>query len=207
MAGTSERVIAYIDGFNLYFGLKDKGWGKYYWLDLTKLAKSLLSPNQNLVRTKYFTSKISHPAGKRKRQQTYLSALATLPNLEMYFGRYQTFVQACHNCGHKHFDSNEKRTDVNIATHLLVDAFQDNFDTAILLSADSDLAGPIAEINRLFPHKLVKVAFPAGRYSLELKSLARISFQVYEGKLRGSLLPERIALPSGFVLVRPATWQ
>ena len=203
----SERVVVYIDGFNLYFGLREKGWKKYYWLDMTKLARSLLTPDQTLVRTKYFTSKIGHPAGKRKRQQDYLSALETLPGLDIYYGRYQTFVEACRRCGHKYLDSNEKRTDVNIATHMLVDAFQDSFDTAILVSADSDLTGPIVEINRLFPAKLTKVAFPAGRSSLELKSVARVSFQIYEGKLRKSLLPDRVVLSSGYVVERPASWR
>jgi hypothetical protein len=107
--------------------------------------------------------------------------------------------------GHRRLDSNEKRTDVNIA-HMLVDAFQGNFDTAILISVDSDLTAPIAEIRRLFPSRWVKVAFPAGRFSLELQSVSPISFQIYEGKLRKSLLPDRITLPSGYVVERPATW-
>ena len=206
MAASPERVIVYIDGFNLYFGLRDKGWRKYYWLDLGKLAKSLLTPNQTLVRTKCFTSKINHPAGKRKRQQAYLSALGSLPDFDIYFGRYQTFVESCAKCGHRHLDSNEKRTDVNIATQMLVDAFQAAFDTAILITADSDLTAPIVEINRLFPSLLVKVAFPAGRFSLELQSVARVSFQIYEGKLRKSLLANQIILPSGYVVQRPASW-
>lgn len=87
MASNPERVIVYVDGFNLYFGLRDKGWRKYYWLDIAKLARSLLTPNQILVRTNYFTSKITHPAGKRKRQQAFLSALETLPDLDIFFGR------------------------------------------------------------------------------------------------------------------------
>ena len=29
-----QRVAVYIDGFNLYYGLKSKGWSRYYWLDL-----------------------------------------------------------------------------------------------------------------------------------------------------------------------------
>jgi uncharacterized LabA/DUF88 family protein len=201
-----ERVIVYVDGFNLYFGLRDKGWRKYYWLDIAKLARSLLTPNQILVRTKYFTSKITNPAGKTKRQQALLSALGTLPDFDIFFGRYQTFVQSCRRCGHRHLDSNEKRTDVNIATQMLVDAFQDAFDTAILISADSDLTAPVLEINQLFPSLLVKVAFPAGRFSLELESVARVSFQIYEGKLRKSLLPDRVTLPSGYVVERPASW-
>jgi uncharacterized LabA/DUF88 family protein len=201
-----ERVIVYIDGFNLYFGLKHKAWTKYYWLDLSRLATELLAPGQLLVRIKYFTSKISNPAAKRKRQQTYLSALVTLPDFEIHYGRYQTFVKTCTRCGHRHLHSSEKRTDVNIATHLLVDAFQGAFDTAILVSADSDLAAPISEVGRLFPSMLVKVAFPPGRFSLELKSIARVSFQIYEGKLRRSLLPDQIELPGGYVVQRPAEW-
>jgi hypothetical protein len=90
---------------------------------------------------------------------------------------------------------------------MLVDAFQGAFDTAILVSADSDLTGPVAEIGRLFPSRLVKVAFPPGRFSLELQSMARVSFQIYEGKLRKSMLPDRITLPSGYVLQRPSEWR
>jgi len=42
----SARVIAYIDGFNLYFGLKSKGWKRYYWLDLSELCLRLLKPKR-----------------------------------------------------------------------------------------------------------------------------------------------------------------
>ena len=84
MATTNERVIVYIDGFNLYFGLKDSGWSKYFWLNLHRLSTNLLRPNQTLVHTKYFTAKISKPESKRKRQQAFLSALGTLPNLSIY---------------------------------------------------------------------------------------------------------------------------
>ena len=41
-----EKVIVYIDGFNLYFGLKEKKWKKFYWLNLKKLAKSLVKKEQ-----------------------------------------------------------------------------------------------------------------------------------------------------------------
>ena len=44
-------------------------------------------------------------------------------------------------------------TDVNIAMELLVDAQQDKFDTALLVSADSDLTGPILKVRNLFPNK------------------------------------------------------
>jgi len=207
MTKKRERVIVFIDGFNLYFGLKEKGWKKYYWLNVKKLAASLVTPKQVLVHTKYFTAKITKPNSKRKRQEAFLSALGTLSDFSIYYGRYQSFTAICKKCGHKHIQSNEKRTDVNIATHMLVDAFQDSFDTAILISADSDLTLPILEIRRLFPRKYIKIAFPPARSSYDLRNVAPTCFQIYETKLRKSLFPDEVVLATGYTVTRPKSWR
>ena len=55
-----SRTAIYIDGFNLYFGLKSKGWQKYYWLDLWEFS-TRLADKRKLVSVKYFTSDISGP--------------------------------------------------------------------------------------------------------------------------------------------------
>ena len=34
----TERVIAYVDGFNLYFGIRDAGFHKFRWLDVIQLS-------------------------------------------------------------------------------------------------------------------------------------------------------------------------
>ena len=76
-----QRIIAYVDGFNLYYGLRSMGWRRLYWLDVHRLAENLLKPGQPLVRVHYFTARIaSRPGneGTRKRQGTYLDALETL---------------------------------------------------------------------------------------------------------------------------------
>lgn len=126
--------------------------------------------------------------------------------LSIHYGRYQTFREQCENCGRVYYDTNEKRTDVNIATHMLVDAFQDTFDTAILISADSDLTLPLKEITRLFPTKYVKVAFPPMRSSFDLQSAVQTTFQIYETKIRNSQFPNQIILASGYTIVRPRSW-
>ena len=134
-----ERVITYIDGFNLYFGLKTKGWKRCYWLNLQMLAMNLLKDNQELVMIKYFTSRISGPPDKSKRQRTFLEALETLGNFHMFYGHYLTNTIECQKCGAIFPKPNEKMTDVNIAVEMLTDAFQNKFDTAILISADTVL--------------------------------------------------------------------
>jgi hypothetical protein len=202
-----ERVIVYIDGFNLYFGLKTKGWRRYYWLDVELLAKNLLKDDQNLIKVNYFTSRISMPPDKKKRQATYLEALQTLSNTEIFYGHYLTNTIECKRCGNIFPRPNEKMTDVNIAIEMLTDAFQDKFDKAILISADSDLSGPLKKIKQLFTNKKVLVAFPPERYSFELEKIAHSSFTIGRKKFAGSVFPDEITKPDGFVLQRPDHWK
>jgi uncharacterized LabA/DUF88 family protein len=200
-----NRVIAYIDGFNLYFGLRSKGWKYFYWLNLQAVAQNMLKPGQKLEITKYFTAKVSFPSDKQRRQNTFLEALGTLSNFHIYYGHYLDKVITCRNCGATWHKPEEKMTDVNIAMELLTDTFQNAYDTALLFSADSDLVGPIKKVKLLFPHKHVVVVFPPGRHSAALK---RITAHTFLGRnvLLKSVFPDEVVKPDGFILHRPVRW-
>ena len=202
-----ERVIVYVDGFNLYFGLKTKGWKRYYWLNIKELAKNILLSNQTLIAVKYFTSRITDPPDKNKRQNTYIEALETLKDFHIYYGKYQSNTKTCKRCGNIEAVPNEKMTDVNIAVEMLTDAFEDKFDTAILISADSDLTAPIKSIQRLFRKKKVTLAFPPERYSVSLKKIASGSFTIGRRKFAASLFDDEIKKKNGFILKRPERWK
>ena len=201
-----QNVITYIDGFNLYFGLKDKGWKRYYWLNLVALAKCLLKPGQKLQKVKYFTSRISLPIDKAQRQNEFIEALETLSELTIYCGKYQANDITCTKCGHIMLKPNEKMTDVNIAVEMLADAFMDSFDVAILISADSDLTGPIKQIKKMFPQKQVIIAFPPSRFSYELQKIADATFPIGRKKFAESVFPEYITKKDGYVLKCPKRW-
>jgi hypothetical protein len=128
---TPLRVIVYIDGFNFYFGLRESSWQCYYWLDFPKLAGNLISglDNSVLSATKYFTARISAPEDKRQRQNNYLELLELRGNLEFRFGNYRDKPFTCSACTRPNYLSNEKQTDVNIAVEMMVDAYEDNFDS------------------------------------------------------------------------------
>lgn len=202
-----QRVIVYIDGFNLYFGLKSKGWKRYYWLNLQKLVENLLKPDQFLVCTKYFTSRISLSPDKQKRQSTFIEALETLNNFYIFYGKYQDNAVECLRCGNIFSRPNEKMTDVNIATELLSDAFQDKFDSALLISADSDLAAPITKVKQLFPGKRIVVAFPPNRFSYHLSQLAHANFLIGRKNIANNLFPDKVGKKDGYVLEKPERWQ
>jgi uncharacterized LabA/DUF88 family protein len=202
-----SRVISYIDGFNLYFGLRSKGWRRYYWLDLVATSSALLKPYQQLDHCHYFTARIGGSGGQNNhRQSVWLDALATRPMLTAHFGHYLPKQQTCKSCGATWTSHEEKMTDVNIASQLLIDAHDDLFDVALVISGDSDLTTPIKLVRQRFPQKRVIVAFPPGRRSAQLQQTANGTMVIGEDKLRQNLLPDQIITPSGYVLNRPAQW-
>jgi hypothetical protein len=203
----SERVIAYIDGYNLYFGLRAAGWRRYLWLNLQLLVTNLLKPGQELVLTKYFTTMVTHPEDRLKRQNLFIDALRTLDNLEIFYGQFQANLRRCRQCGFKESVPQEKMTDVNIAVEIMKDAFQDAFDTALLISGDGDLTAPVAATKSLFPKKRIVVAFPPQRKSYRLQEQAHASFIIGRNNLAKSLFPPEIVTTAGHILTRPPKWR
>ena len=204
-----QRVIVYVDGFNLYYGLRSKGWRRYYWLDLCRLSRNLLRAEQRLAMVRYFTAVVSPEPGdpdKPTRQNAYLEALATLPNLHLHYGYHMPKQQRCSGCGAIWQTYEEKMTDVNIAVELLGDAQDDTFDTAIVVSADSDLTRPVTAVRERFPKKRVVAAFPPNRASKHLRKAATASFTIGRDAFRDSQLPDRVVKPDGYVLTRPTKW-
>ncbi len=121
------KVYIYIDGFNLYYGCL-KGT-PYKWLNLQKLSE-LLFPSHTIAKIKYFTAPIKirendRDHGKPNRQQIYLRALRTIPGLEIIQGSFLSHVVTMRNADSKGYSrvikTEEKGTDVNIASHLIND--------------------------------------------------------------------------------------
>ena len=205
-----QRVAVYIDGFNLYYGLRAKNWQRYLWLDVRRLSENLLLSGQCLAVVRYFTARVhSDPNDpyKSQRQDTYLDAIATLPNVHIHEGFFLRKSVSCANCKMKWQTYEEKMTDVNIAVELLGDAQDDVFDTAIVISGDGDLATPVRAVRKRYSKKRTIIAFPPGRHAAGLIPAASAYFTIGRDVLRDSQLPSRITKPKGYVLTRPPTWK
>lgn len=201
-----ERVVAYIDGFNLYFGIREAGFDNCRWLNVKKLVESLLQPNQELVEVKYFTSRVSNNPDKQKRQSTYIDALESL-DIKIYYGNYQDGATECNRCGHIWRTAKEKMTDVNIATKIIADAFRDEYDMALLISGDSDLTPPIREVHDLFKGKRVFIAFPPKRHNSSMSLIAKGSMIIGIKKLVDAQFDEEVISKTGYKLKIPTEWR
>jgi len=142
------RVGVYIDGFNLYYGVL-RGTN-YKWLDIQKFASSFLDPSENetLAVLKYFTAKTDGQTGAR--QQVYIRALRQCcPDLEIIYGYYlkkkTEMVPVDDALGAKVevWKQEEKGSDVNIAIHMVDDAWREKVDRVLVVTNDGDLSGAI----------------------------------------------------------------
>ena len=202
----NERVTVYIDGYNLYYGLKAAGLRTSRWLDLVELSRSLLLPRQELSLVRYFTTRVRNDPGASQRQARYIDALEARGRISLDYGHFLSKSVTCNSCGNTWPKNEEKKTDVNIAVRLLEDAFDDAFDVAIVMSGDSDLAPPIESVRRRLGHKRVIVVFPPERYSAELARVATGSIRLTAAVIRSNLLPATVHTRTGFALQAPAGW-
>jgi uncharacterized LabA/DUF88 family protein len=97
-------------------------------------------------------------------------------------------------------------TDVNIATHIILDAYQDRYDMAMLISGDSDLVPPIKAIHENFKKKRVFVVFPPKRHNSSVALVAKGSMMIGRKKLVDSLFDEEVPKKDGFILKKPKEW-
>ena len=202
-----NEVAVYIDGFNLYNGLKDKHGRKYLWLDLESVARRLLRPDQQLALVRYFTAPVRNDPPAQRRQATYLGALRAATAVDVVLGRFQEKHVTCYGCRNQWRTYEEKETDVSIAIALLEDGVKSRFDTALLISADSDLCPAVKALKRLLPQKRVIAVFPPKRRSDNLRRAVDASFTLGDALIRQSLLPTTVIDSAGTIHRRPTSWR
>jgi uncharacterized LabA/DUF88 family protein len=137
------RTNVYIDGFNLYHAIDDLGEDSLKWVDLQLLSQNILNKYQTLGEVKYFSAYATWRPDSYKRHREYVTALEA-QGVTVVMGRFKEKRLLCKaECKQEYVTHEEKETDVNIGAHLITDALQDKFDTALVISADTDLAAVV----------------------------------------------------------------
>ncbi len=205
----SLRTIVYVDAFNLYFRLLEKR-PLLKWLNIKKLAETLLNSTNRIVGVKYYSARVSGRIDTEApaRQQIYLDALGTVPEISIYMGSFLLFEKFAGLVKPPEFRPRlalpepwpdvvrvikveEKGSDVNLACHLLLDAFQGNFDVAAVLSNDSDLVEPIHIVTQILG-KPVGLLSPVSNPTLDLRRVSSFIRRISVSDLGNSQFPNPV---------------
>lgn len=214
------RTIVYIDGFNLYHSILEKQ-PTYKWLNIKLLSEVILMPANIISNVNYYTARVSarfNPNGPRN-QQLYLDALSTVPEISVYFGNFQIKNKYARMCDPplknplfypwpnnvRILKTEEKGSDVNLASHLLRDAFLDRFDVAAVITNDTDLLEPIRIVVKELS-KPVGIISPIPSPANRLLAVASFHRFIRNGHLAQSQFPPVIHRNGKPPIVRPASW-
>jgi hypothetical protein len=201
----------YVDGFNLYYRALQHS--PYRWLDLRALFVQLF-PDNPANKIRYFTSHVSGSANPESpvRQQLYLRALGTIPDLSCHYGKfhrnrvYRPLVRPTTGSPThvEVWDTKEKGSDVSLASMLLFDAHHEDFEAAIVVSNDSDLLLPVQLVVQEFK-KPVGILDPAGKRSKSLYGVSSFYRHLHKSDLAASQFPNTMSDDKG-EFNKPVAW-
>jgi uncharacterized LabA/DUF88 family protein len=131
--------MIFIDGSNFYYAIK-RSFSKTN-IDFEKFCNFLCSDN-DLITIKYYNSPLNRidDSEAYKKQQRFFEYLFEVPLIDIYFGRLEKRPDG---------KKAEKGVDVKLAVDLVVNAYKDNYDIAILVSNDADFIPAIQEVMAL----------------------------------------------------------
>jgi uncharacterized LabA/DUF88 family protein len=202
-----NRLAFFIDGFNLYHALDDNiRLHRYKWMDMLKLANLYARKDDKVVGVFFYTS-FAHWDMKKVERHRKLIKAVELTGVKTVYGKFKRKNRFCPLCRKGYYTFEEKQTDVNIAIDLFRLAMEDVYDTAIVISGDSDQIPSIQAIKKSFPAKKVGVIIPIGRSSEELKNVCDFHIRMKEMHLRTCRFDDNIDLGNGEKLTCPPTWQ
>ena len=209
------KTNVYVDGFNLYY--RALRGTPFKWLDLRKLAE-VLFPHDKINQVCYFTALLDarpNDPGQPRRQLVYLRALATLPDLEVHYGTFRSRTKerplAIPIAGMPDYvrirDSEEKGSDVNLVTRLLVDGFTGMYEQAVVVSNDSDFASAIRYVREGLRLRITVVNPDYRNIShRDLVGAATYVRRLWKSHLRRSQFPSTLTDVHG-VIKRPTSWE
>ena len=188
-----DSAEVFIDGYNLYYGMRDAGLKPWLWVDLYALARKVTPADVRLSKVRYYTApaKGNHDGAERQRLFWGANQAHRLDAIEIVKGFMLSETRACKStCKGEWQGFAEKQTDVNLAVDIALAAAESDCSLIVLISGDSDQQRPVELACER--GKTVIVAFPPARWSQHLKSVASKSFEITAAQLLACQLPDNV---------------
>jgi hypothetical protein len=206
------RVYVYVDGFNLYY--RALRGTPHKWLNPLALAESVLDPTDQIDCIRYFTARVSSRSGDPdapRRQEIYLKALRTLPGIKFHFGRFlpKTKVRplvANPNEYVEVHDTEEKGSDVNLASYLIHDGWRDLYDAALVISQDSDLCEAMRIVRNDLEKAVGVLWLESGEPGRRFRNVTSFVRHATPARLAATQFASPLMGKDGRLIEKPADW-
>lgn len=199
-----KKVQCFIDGFNLYHAIDDLKDNSLKWLNLRLLSEAYIQKSkEELKEVFYFSAFATWKEEAYRRHKAYVKALKA-SGITNIIGHFKEKQKKCIKCGTRWTAHEEKESDVNLALYIVQQAYEDNYDKALIITADSDICPAIKMVKKKFPNKELMVLTPPNRYRItrELRDLAQTQ-RIKQKHLQDNLLKPLITLENGEVITLP----
>lgn len=201
-----NKVSIFIDGFNLYHGIKILGKQYYKWLNINKLSEYLIKPTDKIISINYFTAKVINNKNKQANQEKYISAISTLKKVNIFYGKYKYKNYLCPLCHQVFRQPIEKITDVNISVRAIIGAYKKEYEKAIFITGDTDLITSMKALKNEMNIN-VQIAFPPNRKNDAIRKEFPDSYRrIKEKIIIKSLLPFEVKTNSNHIIKCPKKW-
>ena len=221
-----KSTIAYVDGFNLYHLALQKT--PYRWSNPKLLLENVLGHVGCINTLKFYTARVSSKidADAPRKQQIYLNALGTIPEIGITFGSFQVndkwrrisedmtkvFKPTAHLV--RVLNPEEKGSDVNLGAHLVRDGFVDSYEQAVVCTNDTDLCEPIRivvqELEKpvflITPNNKIKRPVPTARKLVTAVGGDKHVFHMRSKHLKNAMLCENLVGNGGKRIQMPPGW-
>jgi len=198
---TSKRVVAFVDGQNLFYAAKEAFGYIFPNYDISTLVPAICAQQTGwqLVQTRFYTG--VPDAGDNAHWHTFWSGkLAVMGKQGIHvFSRRLRYrnrrVRLPDGTEHTFLTGEEKGIDVRLAIDVIRLAHRGDYDVALIFSQDQDLSEVAAEIRVIAreQHRWIKVAcaFPASPARLNNRGIDKTDWIRIERKVYDACLDRR----------------
>ena len=215
-----KKVVAYIDGFNLYHAIWNESSIKpdfplsLRWIDYKKLASSYMKDDWSLVWVYLFTATPIWNPEKIIRHNDFMRVQSEHCGVSVIKWNYNEVKKTFNFWSHKVIIPNdcrrvepskftyvtheEKQTDVNLSLGIVKWVIMDEYDIALIFTADSDIAPAIKMAKDLCPSKMFYWVLPF-HFAETMNDVCDSCYYVRKKRLLESILPNEIQLSDKIV--------
>jgi uncharacterized LabA/DUF88 family protein len=198
----SYKVVFLIDGFNVYFSVRDCmkrdriQHGK--WFDYRRYCEMIVKQNSNfpsgsvVARVRLYSAFAHHLHPDVSKRHKVLNEAMRLTNVDVVMGNFKKKTLKCNDCRAEYLTHEEKETDINVAMGVIEAFLVDQADCAVIVSGDTDLIAAIKAAKRFFPDKKIGIVTPAHRGNREIEKAAHFHIGIKPAHYEKYQLPNQI---------------